>query len=174
MAGRKPTGAETAFLLLFHATISGAFLVAYFTGDEDSYGMHVFSGYAVIVALTARLLAGLLAAGGSPLRLPRPSAAAVGTYLRRIRETGLAAFAQRSPLLAWMAVALLIGVGAAAITGAVADFTTAVEDLHEALGEAALYIVIAHVALVLCLHVLKPSAPGRAPGGNALRGPQAG
>ena len=33
MAARKPTTAEMAFLLLFHATLSGAFLVAYLTGD---------------------------------------------------------------------------------------------------------------------------------------------
>ena len=59
-----------------------------------------------------------------------------------------------------MALALLIGVGAAAATGAVADFLPSAEDLHEALGEASLFIVFAHIALVLALHVLKE--PGRA------------
>ncbi len=50
MATRKPTAAEMNALLAFHATLSGAFIVAYFTGDEDTYGMHVFAGYAVLIA----------------------------------------------------------------------------------------------------------------------------
>ena len=47
---RPPSPAETGFLLLFHAVLSGAFLVAYLTGDEDTYGMHLFAGYTVLAA----------------------------------------------------------------------------------------------------------------------------
>jgi len=161
MAARKPTTAEMVVLLLFHATLSGAFLVAYLTGDEDTYGMHVFSGYAVLAALAVRAVAGSLAAEGSPLRFPRPAAGPVPGWLARLAAGDAAARGERSPLVPWMAAALLIGVAAAALTGAVADVAVAAEDLHEALGEAALWIVAGHVALVLALHGLKRLKPLR-------------
>lgn len=156
MDRRKPGRFPIAFLLAFHAAVSGAFLVAYLTGDvDDIYFMHVFAGYAVLAALSVRVAAGLLAGPGSMLRLPRPDWPAIGRYARRIAALDRTAFLGRSPLNGVMAVILLVGVGAAAISGAVADFLANVEDLHEALGEAALYIVIGHVALVLALHGLK-------------------
>lgn len=161
MAARKPSAAEMAVLLLFHATLSGAFLVAYLTGDEDTYRMHVFSGYAVLAALSVRLLAGIVASGDSPLRFPRPSVDAPRHWVVRLTAGDPQARTGRSPLLAWMAVALLVGVGATALSGAAADFLTRVEDLHEMLGEAALWLVLAHIALVLLLHRLKrPATPG--------------
>lgn len=155
MAARKPTAAEMAFLLLFHATLSGAFLVAYLTGDEDTYRMHVFSGYAALAALAARAIAGLTAAEGGPLRFPRPSVEDVRRWVVRLAAGDPQARAGRSPLIPWMAAALLIAVGATALSGAAADFVTLVEDLHEALGEIALWIVFGHIALVLALHRLK-------------------
>ncbi|HYH37140.1 MAG TPA: cytochrome b/b6 domain-containing protein [Azospirillum sp.] len=163
MAARKPTGAEMAFLLLFHATLSGAFLVAYLTGDEDTYRMHVFSGYAALAALAARVAAGLAAAEGSPLRFPRPSVEDLRRWTVRLAAGAPQARAARSPLIPWMAAALLIGVGATALSGAVADFVTLVEDLHEALGEIALWIVLGHIALVIVLHRLKRPRPLGAP-----------
>ena len=36
----RRTPAKLLFLFAFHATLSGAFLVSYLTGDEDTYGMH--------------------------------------------------------------------------------------------------------------------------------------
>lgn len=153
---RKPRRFEIGFLLGFHAVISGAFLVAYLTGDGDAvYFMHVFAGYAVLAALAARLAAGIFAGPGSMLRLPRPDWPSIGRYVKRIAAFDGAAFLGRSPLHGLMAVLLLVGVGIAAGSGAVADFVAKVEDLHEALGEFALYIVIGHIALVLALHGLK-------------------
>lgn len=155
MAARKPTAVEMAVLLLFHAALSGAFLVAYLTGDEDTYGMHVFSGYVALTALAARVLAGLMAVEGSPLRFPRPSAVDLRRWAVRLTAGDPQARTGRSPLIPWMAAALLIGVAAAALSGAVADFAAPVEDLHEALGEVALWIVLGHIAVVLALHRLK-------------------
>lgn len=164
---RKPSRFEISFLLGFHAAISGAFLVSYLTGDaDDVYFMHVFAGYAVLAALAARLAAGLLARPGSILRLPRPDWPAIGRYLERVAVLDRGVFLSRSPLHGVMAVLLLIGVGIAAASGAVADFVVKVEDLHEALGEVALYIVFGHIALVLALHGLKrlnAPAPHAAP-----------
>nr|WP_247878124.1 cytochrome b/b6 domain-containing protein [Azospirillum sp. TSO22-1] len=139
--------------------MSGAFLVAYLTGDEDTYRMHVFSGYAALAALVARVIAGLTAADGSPLRFPRPSIEDLRHWVARLAAGDPQARAGRSPLLPWMAAALLIGAGATALSGAVADFVTLVEDLHEALGEVALWIVLGHIALVLALHHLKRPRP---------------
>ena len=50
MPPRKPLS-TLAVLYGVHAAVSGAFLVAYLTGDEDTYGMHLFAGYAVLAAL---------------------------------------------------------------------------------------------------------------------------
>jgi hypothetical protein len=157
-ARRPPNRLEMAVLYGFHAAFSGAFLVAYLTGDEDTYGMHKAAGYLLLAALAVRLAAGLAAPGGSPLRLPRPSLAAAGGWLLRLVVATAAARRERSPLLAWMAVTLLAGVGVTAAVGAVADFLPSLEDLHEGLGEASLGIVIAHIALVLGLQALKTPA----------------
>ena len=152
----RPSRFQMAFLLGFHAVLSGAFMVSYLTGDgDDVYFMHVFAGYAVLAALVARLAAGLLAGTGNMLRLPRPDWSSIGRYLKRIAALDRTVFLGRSPLHGLMAVMLLAGVGIAAGSGAVADFLVWVEDLHEALGEVALYIVLGHVALVLALHGLK-------------------
>ncbi|WP_109108310.1 hypothetical protein [Azospirillum sp. TSO35-2] len=162
MSARKPTAAEMTALLAFHAIVSGAFIVAYLTGDEDTYGMHVFSGYAALVAIVLRLAAAALAPKGSPLGLPRPSVSAVSAWFGRLLAGDAKARTGRSPLVGWMAAALLLGVGLAAGTGAVADFVVKVEDLHEALGEASLYLILAHVALVFVLHGLKRLPPDMA------------
>jgi cytochrome b len=159
MASHKPTTAEMTALLAFHATLSGAFIVAYLTGDEDTYGMHVFSGYAALIAIALRLVAGMLASEGSPLRLPRPTGRPVLEWVKRLIGGDPKARCERSPLIAWMATALLLGVGLAAASGAIADFLVAIEDLHEALGEVSLYIVFTHIALVFGLHGLKRLKP---------------
>lgn len=169
MSARKPSAAEMTALLAFHATVSGAFIVAYLTGDEDSYGMHVFSGYAVLAAILLRVGAGLLAPAGSPLRLPRPSARAVTAWLGRLFAGDAQARTGRSPLTAWMAATLLAGVGLAAASGAVADFFVTVEHLHKEIGEASLPLILAHLALVFALHGLKRLPPGPASRWTAWR-----
>ncbi|WP_048709427.1 cytochrome b/b6 domain-containing protein [Microvirga massiliensis] len=152
---RKPNSREIAFLLTFHAILSGAFVISYLTGDEDTYGMHVFTGYTVLGALGLRLLIGMLMPAGSPLRLPRPSPEWTRDHLGRILTGDAAARSERSPLHAWMAVGLLVGVTLAALTGVAADFRPRLDDLHEVLANLALFIVFAHIALVLSLHGLK-------------------
>lgn len=159
MIRRKPTRLEMVLLLAFHAAISGAFVVAYLTGDEDTYGMHVVSGYAVLAVLLLRLMAALMAPSDSPLRLPGPRLSAAGRYLARLLSGDAAVRRERSPLDAWMAAMLLVATGLAAVSGAVADFVPKLEDLHEVLGEFSLYIALGHVAIVLLLHALKRRDP---------------
>ena len=102
-ARRKPTRLELGFLVLFHAVISGTFVVAYFSGDEKTYPMHQFAGYAALVALVARLIAAWIAPVGSPVRMPRPSWTATRTWFARLWRGEPDARRMRSPLYAWMA-----------------------------------------------------------------------
>jgi hypothetical protein len=118
---------QHAALKFWHAWFAGAFLVAYLTADEDTYAMHFFAGYAVLAALVVRLIAALVAPQASPWQIAR---------------TG------RKPIFGWFAKALLVSVGLAAITGAIADFSTWFEDPHEAISEACLWIIFGHIAFV--------------------------
>lgn len=170
-ARRKPKAIEFAILYGWHAVFSGAFIVAYFSGDEDSYAMHQFAGYLVLTALGIRLIAALLAPQGSPLKVRRPTLAPLTAWLGTIlagKGAGGANSAPlpRRPLFALMAVALLISIGAAAASGAAADFLPFIEHLHEALGELALWIVLGHVLSVALLNAL-PKLWHRPTGGRA-------
>ncbi len=144
MAG-QPSGKWHLMLLrAWHAWLAGAFLVAYATADEDTYAIHQFAGYAVLAAIAVRLLAGLFAPGRSPLRLPRPSWQATRDWLAT--RTG------RHPLFAVFAAALLAVVGLVAVSGALADGTPWMEDPHEAVAEASLWLIAGHIAFVTYMH----------------------
>ena len=155
---RKPTRFEIGFLLLFHAVLSGGFIVAWLTGDEDTYGMHLFAGYVALAALAARLAVIPLAAQGSILGLPRPAASPAVAWLRRVIGGDRQAMKARSPLVAWMAAVMLAFTLGTALSGWVADRLTAVEGLHEALAEATPAFVLAHIAIALTLHGLRQVA----------------
>ncbi|CAA7615107.1 DUF1924 domain-containing protein [Magnetospirillum sp. UT-4] len=134
---------QSGLLKLWHAWMAGAFLVAYATADDDTYAMHLFAGYAVLAAVAARLLAGLAVRSG-PLALTRPSLSSL-LALRAGRRG-------RHPLLAWFAAALLAAIGLAAVTGALADGATWMEDPHEAVSELSLWVIFGHVAFVVFLY----------------------
>lgn len=131
-------------LKLWHAWVAGGFLVAWVTADEDTYAMHLFAGYAVLAAVAARLLAAVLAPAGSPLRLSVPGLGASLAWLSRPKG--------RNPLFGWFAVALLAVVGAAAVTGAVADGAAWMEHPHEEISEASLAVIFAHIAFVAFIY----------------------
>lgn len=131
-------------LHLWHAVLAGGFLVAYLTADEDTYAMHLFAGYVVLAAIAVRILAGVFAPAGNVWRLPRPSIG--GTLAWFARRRG------RNPFFVWFAVALLGSVGLAAATGAVADFVTRVEDLHEGISEVSLWIIVGHIVFILAIY----------------------
>jgi cytochrome b len=144
MFDRKPSKLDFILLRIWHAWLAGSFLVAYVTADEDTYAMHLFAGYAVLAAILVRLLAGVAAPAGSPLRLPRPSLKALIDWFA-VRKG-------RNPLFAWLAAALLAVIGAAAATGALADGLTWLEDPHEAVSELALGVIFGHIAFVSFVH----------------------
>ena len=130
-------------LKAWHAALAGAFVVAYLTAGEDFYAMHQFAGYAVLVAIVLRLGLGALADGRGPLRLPRPLDAVRGWRAGR---------GGRNPLFALFAAALLATVGAVALLGATADLLPRWEDPHEAVAEASLWLIGAHVVFVVYMY----------------------
>lgn len=144
---------QHALLKGWHAWLAGSFLVAYVTADENTYAMHQFAGYAVLAAIVARLAGGLLAPPGSPLRLARPGLKEAPAWLTSRRG--------RHPLFAWFAAALLLAVGLAALSGAVADSAAWMEHPHEAISEASLWVILGHIAFVIWMYAGR-KALGRA------------
>jgi cytochrome b len=146
MAMAGPTSARwhLALLQAWHAWIAGGFLVAYLTADEDAYAMHQFAGYAVLAAIVLRLAGGLFFAPPSPLSLPRPSWRAARQWLATRKG--------RHPLFAWFAAGLLLVIGLAALSGALADGISQLEHPHEAIAEFSLWLIVGHIILVIWMH----------------------
>lgn len=136
-----PNAVQTRFLMVWHATFSGGFIIAYVS--QDVYAMHMFAGYLVLGAVAVRLIAGIFARPKSPLSLPNPLAA-TRLWLEKLTTGGKA----RNPVYAWLAVALLASIGLAAVSGALADLIPATEDLHEGLAEFTPVVVGAHIGFV--------------------------
>lgn len=143
MSERRPTRIEYLLPRLWHAMLFGGFAVAYVTADEDTYAMHLFAGYLVLALVGLRVVMHLAAPANSPLRLRRPSLAALPGWLRR--PVG------RSPLMAIMAAILLPVIAVAAVSGVIADGSPWMEDIHEAVSEWSLVLVFVHAALVVLL-----------------------
>lgn len=132
---------QHTLLLFWHAWLGGGYLVAYLTADEDTYAIHQFAGYAVLAAIVVRLLIGLIAPSSKLLKLPRPTWGTLQAWLPGGKG--------RHPLFAWFAAALLLIIGASAITGALADsLMTWLEDPHEAISEASLWVIFGHIGFV--------------------------
>lgn len=125
---RRPGRYEFMAVRLWHAVLLGSFLVAYLTGDEDTYSMHLFSGWLVVGVVVLRLLTGLLVPQNSPLRLTRPN---------------------RPRLFTWSILAALAATALAGLTGVAADALPWLEDLHEGLAESSLWGALAHVAVAV-------------------------
>lgn len=127
-AARRPRPWEFTLVRLWHAALVGGFVVAYVTGDEDTYAMHLFSGWLTVALVALRLLAAWLAPANSPLRLHRPN---------------------RSMLLTWSVYGALGAAAVAAFTGVIADALPKAEHLHKGLGEFSIWVALAHVAVAV-------------------------
>lgn len=132
---------QIALLRWWHAWLAGGFLVAWLTGDEDTYTLHQFSGYAVLAAFAARAVLAWLSAPESLLRWPHLSAEDVKAWLLKGRG--------RNPLFAGLGLALLVTVGLTAASGAIADWIVLLEHPHEFLSDITLMVIVAHIAFIL-------------------------
>ena len=132
---------QTQFLKVWHAIFSGGFIVAYVT--DDLYAMHLFSGTVVLGAVAVRILLALMAREKSPLALTNPMDA-TRLWWDRVSSGAKA----RNPLHAWIAAALLATIGLAAATGWLAELLPFTKDLHEAVAELTLLVIVGHLAVV--------------------------
>jgi hypothetical protein len=121
---RRPSRFEFTLVRLWHAALVGGFAVAYVTGDEDTYAMHLFAGWLVVGLIGLRLLGGI-APANSPLKLVRPN----------------------RPRFFTLGILAALGlVAVAAVSGVAADVLPWFEDLHEGLAEISLWVALAHIA----------------------------
>lgn len=131
---------QIAVLRAWHAVLAGGFVVAWATGDENTYALHQFSGYVVLVALGLRAALAAFSPADSLLGWPKLTVAQVRDWLVKGRG--------RNPLFAGLALALLATVAATAASGAIADWVTWMEDPHEAASDITLAVIFAHIAFV--------------------------
>ncbi len=158
---QSPVPSARAVKLILHALLSGAFLVAYATGDEDTYAMHLAAGYLLLVVLTVRVGGGVAAGRGNALQLPRPGR--LGDIIRRPWSA-----------MPWLTSLLLAVIGVAGITGIFADQLprSFVGHLHEGLGEVAMITALAHMLFAAALWLRgRLSAMLGNPGRFTLGGP---
>ncbi len=104
------------FVRVFHWGLAGAVLVAFLT-EDDFLRLHTWAGYTVLALVAARLLWGLIgtrhARFADFVRGPRATLA----YLRDILRGHPTRYLGHNPAGAAMALALIAGFGATAITG---------------------------------------------------------
>lgn len=139
---RIPLPSARDIRLALHAILSGAFLVAYATGDEDTYIAHLAAGYLVLAALTLRVGAGALLGSGHALRLPQPGP--LRTLLTRPWTAG-----------PWIAVLVLVVTAAAVFTGIYADFwpRSVIGHLHASASTIAIDAVLVHMGFSILLYL---------------------
>ncbi|PIT04002.1 cytochrome B561 [Bradyrhizobium nitroreducens] len=141
------------FVRVFHWSLAGLFLLAYATGDEIK-NVHIAAGYTIAGLLTLRILWGLVgprhARFSDFVRSPR----AVLAYMRAVALLKAPRYLGHNPAGGAMVVALivmLIGTCATGYMMTTDSFWGAkwVEEVHEALANLTIGLVVVHVLGVL-------------------------
>ena len=151
----------------FHWLFALSFLGAYLTADGESLQLlHVTLGYTMVGLLAFRVLYGLMGPPHARLSLMLRKLAGAPQWLKSLTQNRSGAVINwrqgENLLMALAVVALLVLVVPLTLSGYATynewgDFLGGdwVEDLHEVLGEAFLWIVLAHLALIAGLSVLR-------------------
>jgi len=162
--GRRVTDAPTR---MFHWLFALSFLGAYVTADGESWRLlHVTLGYTMAGLLVFRVLYGLLGPRQAGLGLMWRKLAGAPAWLRSLTQSrSLAGINWRQGqnlLMALAVVALLLLVVPLTLSGYATyndwgDFLGGdwLEEVHEFFGEAFLFVVLAHLALIAGLSLLR-------------------
>ncbi len=162
--GRRVTDAPTR---MFHWLFALSFLGAYVTADGESWRLlHVTLGYTMAGLLVFRVLYGLLGPRQAGLGLMWRKLAGAPAWLRSLAPGGSPAGINwrqgQNLLMALAVVALLLLVLPLTLSGYASynnwgDFLGGdwLEDVHEFFGEAFLSVVLAHLALIAGLSLLR-------------------
>ena len=147
-----------AVLTAWHGLFAGAWIVAYATA-EGAHAPHRFAGYVLLALLAVRLLAAVLARGGSSWALPWADTATWQTFRRRFDRDAIAAFAGRTPLAPLSGLALLVAAMLAGLSG----LPRGGDELHEGLANLSVLVVGVHIAVLGSAAALRMLArPARA------------
>ena len=162
--GRRVTDAP---MRMFHWLFALSFLGAYVTADGESWRLlHVTLGYTMAGLLVFRVLYGLLGPRQAGLGLMWRKLAGAPAWLRSLTQSrSLAGINWRQGqnlLMALAVVALLLMVVPLTLSGYATyndwgDFLGGdwLEEVHEFFGEAFLFVVLAHLALIAGLSLLR-------------------
>jgi cytochrome b len=137
------------FIRVFHWTLVATYLLAW-ASAEDWQGLHERSGYFILVLLGLRLLWGLIGTRHARFRNFVRTPKFTLEYLRSLALGNPQDHLGHNPAAGWMIVALIVVLGATALTGVAAvGGPEYLEDLHEGLAGLSLFMVTVHVMGVI-------------------------
>ena len=150
---------------LFHWSLVGLIAVAWWSGEEEQFDLHVWSGYAILVLVIFRLLWGLVGSSTARFASFVQGPAGIFAYLR---DPGGFRIVGHSPIGALSVIALLVLIALMIATGLLqaerehgelivgslahlvsADVSEAAHDLHELLFNLLLGLIGLHIAAIL-------------------------
>ena len=162
---------------MFHWLFALSFLGAYLTADGERWRMlHVTLGYAMAGLLAFRVLYGLFGPRQAKLSALWRKASGWPAWLRGAWQArSLQGWRQGQNLLMGLAVVLLLAAVVPLTASGIGTFHEWsagewLEEVHEFFGNAMLFVVLAHLALILALSVQRrrnqatPMVTGRVPG----------
>lgn len=175
-ASRLVTDAPTR---MFHWLFALSFVGAYLTAESEHWRLlHVTLGYSFAGLLVFRLLYGLLGPRQAGLGLLWRKLGAAPAWLRSLRTGSTVNWRQGQNLAMALAVVLMLALVLPLTLSGYATYNDWgdalggdwLEELHELFGNAFLIVVLAHLALIALLSVLRrqnqalPMLTGRLPG----------
>src|SRR5262245_3793666 len=135
----------------FHWLLVLSFFGAYLTGDERGYRtLHVLLGYTTAGLIAFRLVWGLLGTRWARFSGFVFSPRAAAAYAKSLLTAAPLHFTGHNPLGSWAVVGLLTLIALACGSGIATYLIGGVyEDLHEGLSNAALALVVLHIAAAI-------------------------
>lgn len=133
---------------VFHWTLVAAFAFAFVSGESDNgLAGHARAGFLILGLVAFRILWGFVGTRYSRFGALSLSPVQAIDYLRRLPTASRRRYLGHNPAASWAVVGLLGLVTATALTGwrMQATGSEALEEVHEALAQATLALVVVHV-----------------------------